>query len=209
MRRIIIALVVAFLAIPGAAFALDKINVTLPSKSFQFIIFPLANERGYAREEGIEFNTVIMASATGLQAVVAGEMDFTGSGSSALVAVAQGGSGSGRRGLETLGEEGEGIVGGEPCGLPLHGGVDGGTVLVVCANARAQPAVGEQFQPQPRQAAARQQNAPVGAIALVLVAPGRLSCRPQEYADRLQTGVRAFDAGGDGRLQRGPLPLQR
>ena len=26
-----------------SAFALDKINVTLPSKSFQFIIFPLAN----------------------------------------------------------------------------------------------------------------------------------------------------------------------
>jgi hypothetical protein len=29
-----------------SAFTLDKINVTLPSKSFQFIIFPLAKERG-------------------------------------------------------------------------------------------------------------------------------------------------------------------
>ena len=71
-------------------FALDKINVTLPSKSFQFIIFPLAKERGYMKEEGIDLNIVVMASTTGLQAVVAGEMDFTGSGSSALVAVAQG-----------------------------------------------------------------------------------------------------------------------
>jgi len=35
-----------------SAFALDKINVTLPSKSFQFIIFPLAKERGYMKEEG-------------------------------------------------------------------------------------------------------------------------------------------------------------
>ena len=87
------SLLIGVLFFPGvAAFALDKVNVTLPSKSFQFIIFPLANERGYAREEGIEFNTVIMASATGLQAVVAGEMDFTGSGSSALVAVAQSGA---------------------------------------------------------------------------------------------------------------------
>jgi ABC-type nitrate/sulfonate/bicarbonate transport system substrate-binding protein len=97
MRKMILPLIAALLA--GAcvasvrpAFAADKVNVTLPSKSFQFIIFPLANERGYAREEGIEFNTVIMASATGLQAVVAGEMDFTGSGSSALVAVAQSGA---------------------------------------------------------------------------------------------------------------------
>ncbi len=91
MKKIILSLI-AWLLAAAPAFALDKINVTLPSKSFQFIIFPLANERGYAREEGIEFNTVIMATATGLQAVVGGQMDFTGSGSSALVAVAQGGA---------------------------------------------------------------------------------------------------------------------
>ena len=73
-----------------SASALDKVNVTLPSKSFQFIIFPLAKERGYMKEEGIDLNVVVMASTPGLQAVLAGEMDFTGSGSSALVAVTQG-----------------------------------------------------------------------------------------------------------------------
>jgi len=74
---------------PQPAFALDKVNVTLPSKSFQFIIFPLAKERGYMKEEWIDLDIVVMASTPGLQAVLAGEMDFTGSGSSALVAVAQ------------------------------------------------------------------------------------------------------------------------
>jgi len=74
---------------PQPAFALDKVNVTLPSKSFQFIIFPLAKERGYMKEEGIDLDIAVMASTPGLQAVLAGEMDFTGSGSSALVAVAQ------------------------------------------------------------------------------------------------------------------------
>ena len=72
-----------------SAIAVDKVNVTLPSKSFQFIIFPLAKERGYMKEEGIDLNVVVMASTAGLQAVLADEMDFTGSGSSALVAVAQ------------------------------------------------------------------------------------------------------------------------
>ena len=72
------------------AFTLDRVNVTLPSKSFQFIIFPLAKERGYMKEEGIDLNVVVMASTAGLQAVLAGEMDFTGSGSSALVAVTRG-----------------------------------------------------------------------------------------------------------------------
>ena len=72
------------------AFALEQVNVTLPSKSFQFIIFPLAKERGYMKEEGIDLNIVVMSSTAGLQAVLAGEMDFTGSGSSALVAVTKG-----------------------------------------------------------------------------------------------------------------------
>src|SRR5687768_4030583 len=84
------SLLVGVLLLPGqSTFALDKVNVTLPSKSFQFIIFPLAKERGYMKEEGIDLNVVVMASTPGLQAVLAGEMDFTGSGSSALLAVAQ------------------------------------------------------------------------------------------------------------------------
>ncbi|MGZ9219744.1 MAG: ABC transporter substrate-binding protein, partial [Candidatus Binatia bacterium] len=91
IRSMISPLLIGVLLFSGkAAFALDKINVTLPSKSFQFIIFPLAKERGYMKEEGIDLNVVVMASTPGLQAVLAGEMDFTGSGSSALVAVTQG-----------------------------------------------------------------------------------------------------------------------
>jgi NitT/TauT family transport system substrate-binding protein len=90
IRSMIALLLIGALLLPGkSAFALDKVNVTLPSKSFQFIIFPLAKERGYMKEEGIDLNVVVMASTPGLQAVLAGEMDFTGSGSSALVAVAQ------------------------------------------------------------------------------------------------------------------------
>jgi NitT/TauT family transport system substrate-binding protein len=95
MKNIILSmlapLLIGMLWLPGqSALALDRINVTLPSKSFQFIIFPIAKERGYMKEEGIDLNTVIMASTPGLQAVLAGEMDFTGSGSSALVAVTRG-----------------------------------------------------------------------------------------------------------------------
>lgn len=94
MKKIILsmipALLLGVLLLPATSiFALDKVNVTLPSKSFQFIILPLAKERGYMKEEGIDLNVNVMASTAGLQAVLAGEMDFTGSGSSALVAVAQ------------------------------------------------------------------------------------------------------------------------
>lgn len=89
LAKALLLLLAILLLAAGPGLALDKVNVTLPSKSFQFIIFPLAKERGYMKEEGIDLNVVVMASTAGLQAVLAGEMDFTGSGSSALVAVAQ------------------------------------------------------------------------------------------------------------------------
>jgi NitT/TauT family transport system substrate-binding protein len=90
MSMLLSLLIGALLFPEKAAMALDTVNVTVPSKSFQFIIFPLAKERGYMKEEGIDLNIVVMASTPGLQAVLAGEMDFTGSGSSALVAVTRG-----------------------------------------------------------------------------------------------------------------------
>lgn len=73
-----------------SAFTLDKVYVTLPAKSFQFVIFPIAKERGYMKQEGIDLDIVVMASTAGIQAVLAGDMHFTGSGSSALVAVSKG-----------------------------------------------------------------------------------------------------------------------
>jgi hypothetical protein len=44
---LILSLLLELLLVAGQpVFALDKVNVTLPSKSFQFIMFPLAKERG-------------------------------------------------------------------------------------------------------------------------------------------------------------------
>ena len=85
------SLLLGFLLFPAeSAFTVEKVNVTLPSKSFQFVIFPIAKERGYMKEEGIDLNIVVMGSTAGIQAVLAGDMHFTGSGSSALVAVTKG-----------------------------------------------------------------------------------------------------------------------
>ncbi|HZD39811.1 MAG TPA: ABC transporter substrate-binding protein [Terriglobales bacterium] len=90
-RMMVGSLLLGCLLLPvKSAFTLDTVNITLPSKSFQFVIFPIAKERGYMKEEGIDLNIVVMASTAGIQAVLAGDMDFTGSGSSALVAVTKG-----------------------------------------------------------------------------------------------------------------------
>lgn len=90
-KMMVWSLLVGYLLFPiRSAFPLDKVNVTLPSKSIQFVVFPIAKERGYMKEEGIDLNIFVMASTAGIQAVLAGDMHFTGSGSSALVAVTKG-----------------------------------------------------------------------------------------------------------------------
>jgi NitT/TauT family transport system substrate-binding protein len=90
-KMMVWSLLLSYVSFPTQpAFTVEKVNVTLPAKSFQFVIFPIAKERGYMKQEGIDLDIVVMASTAGIQAVLAGDMHFTGSGSSALVAVSKG-----------------------------------------------------------------------------------------------------------------------
>ncbi len=83
----------ACLLLPArAAFSLETVTVALVAKSFQYVIFPIAQERGYMKEEGIDLKTVFMQTTPSIQALIAGNVQFTSAGSSALVAVAKGGA---------------------------------------------------------------------------------------------------------------------
>jgi len=88
MLRPVIVLV---LTIPNAAiiWAAD-VTIALPTKSFQQIIFPLAQERGYMKEEGIDLKITFMEPTPSIQAMMADSIQLTGSGGSALVAIARG-----------------------------------------------------------------------------------------------------------------------
>ena len=54
------------------------------------IIFPLAQERGYMKEEGIDLKITFMEPTPSIQALVADSIQLTGSGGSAMVAIARG-----------------------------------------------------------------------------------------------------------------------
>ena len=70
--------------------ATETITVALTSKAFQYTIIPIAQERGYFKEEGLEVKLIYMANAPGLQALLSNNVQFSGSGSSALVAISKG-----------------------------------------------------------------------------------------------------------------------
>jgi NitT/TauT family transport system substrate-binding protein len=76
----------------GLAHGQETVTVALTSKAFQYTILPIAQDRGYLKEEGIDLKLVYMQNAPGLQALTAGNVQFSGSGSSALVAISKGGA---------------------------------------------------------------------------------------------------------------------
>ncbi len=72
------------------AHALDTVTAALTSKAFQYVPLVIAQERGYMKEEGLDLKMVFMQNAAGLQALIANAVQFSGSGSSALVAISKG-----------------------------------------------------------------------------------------------------------------------
>ena len=80
------------LAIPDftGAQSLQVVNMAIPSKSFQMVIYPIAQQKGYMKEEGLDQRVIFVAPTTSIQAMLGGDVQFTGAGSSALVSVARG-----------------------------------------------------------------------------------------------------------------------
>ncbi|HEY2989645.1 MAG TPA: ABC transporter substrate-binding protein [Candidatus Binatia bacterium] len=80
------------LAFPVTIFAAEVVTIAIPTKSFQQVIYPLAQERGYMREEGIDLKITFIEPTPSIQALLAGSVQFTAAGSSALVAITKAGA---------------------------------------------------------------------------------------------------------------------
>lgn len=92
MRRMqtLAASVLIAIAAAASAFALEPITIALTAKPFQYTPLAVAQERGYMKEEGIDLKITYMQAAPSLQAVMSGSAQFSGAGSSALVAISKG-----------------------------------------------------------------------------------------------------------------------
>lgn len=91
LKTLTAAALLVFAALSGRpAAALDTLSVALTSKAFQYVPLVIAQDRGYMKEEGLDLKFVFMQNAPGLQALIANQVQFSGSGSSALVAISKG-----------------------------------------------------------------------------------------------------------------------
>lgn len=73
-----------------SAQSLQTVNMAIPARSFQMVIYPVAQQKGYMKEEGIDLRVIFVAATTSIQAMLGGDVQFTGSGTSALVSIARG-----------------------------------------------------------------------------------------------------------------------
>ena len=73
----------------AGAQSLQTVNMAIPAKSFQMVIYPIAQLKGYMKEEGIDLRIIFIAPTTSIQAMLGGDVSFTGAGTSALVTIAR------------------------------------------------------------------------------------------------------------------------
>jgi NitT/TauT family transport system substrate-binding protein len=91
-RCLVVAVVCSIMSFdqePAGAQSLQVVNVAIPAKSFQMVIYPIAQQKGYMREEGIDLRVIYIAPTTSIQAMLSEDVQFTGAGSSALVSIAR------------------------------------------------------------------------------------------------------------------------
>ena len=70
--------------------SLQTVNMAIPARSFQMVIYPIAQQKGYLKEEGLDQRVIFIAPTTSIQAMLGGDVQFTGAGTSALVSIARG-----------------------------------------------------------------------------------------------------------------------
>src|SRR3990167_4842766 len=87
-----VSLISCWLFLATEVLGLETINIAITTKSFQQVIYPLAQDKGYMREEGIDLKIVFIEPTPSIQAAMAGSVQFTAARSSALVGVSKAGA---------------------------------------------------------------------------------------------------------------------
>jgi ABC-type nitrate/sulfonate/bicarbonate transport system substrate-binding protein len=92
-KLILVAVIaVSLQGLPNGASGLDTANLALTNRNFQMALYPIAQERGYMQEEGIDLRPVLVRSELSIQAMIAGSFQFSMAGTMGLVSVAKGGA---------------------------------------------------------------------------------------------------------------------
>src|SRR5437016_3120535 len=91
-RLAVIKILSCFLALSSLAKTAEAriINVAVSARSLAQVAHYVAEEKGYYRDEGLEVRLILMSTPTAAQALIAGNVEFTGVSGGVLPAVVSG-----------------------------------------------------------------------------------------------------------------------
>ncbi len=77
-------------SVAAEAQGLRKVHAAIPAISPASIVFYIARERGYYREEGLDLDLIVMPAVVATQALIGGNVEFVGTGGAGIVPVLRG-----------------------------------------------------------------------------------------------------------------------
>ena len=75
MQKLLVGLLTVFL-LQTSTHAADKVRISISNLSGQFMTFPLAQKRGFLKEEGIEAEIIRVTGGAGSAALSSGDLDY-------------------------------------------------------------------------------------------------------------------------------------
>jgi len=85
----IFVLFVLFVLFPLEA-AADKVRTVVPRATINYLSLPVAEVKGYFRDQGLENETIVIPGTTAIAALVSGNVDYSGAGGSGMRAALRG-----------------------------------------------------------------------------------------------------------------------
>jgi NitT/TauT family transport system substrate-binding protein len=76
MKKIFLASIAIVFLYCGSASAADKIRVGVPQQVVHWMVFPLAQKKGFFKEEGLDAEIVRITGPSGRSALMSGEIDY-------------------------------------------------------------------------------------------------------------------------------------
>src|SRR5690242_6433914 len=87
MTTVWLAMFFALLATSASA---EKVRTITPRATLNYLSVPVAEVKGFFRDEGLENETIVIPGSTAIAALVSGEVDYSGAGGSGMRAALRG-----------------------------------------------------------------------------------------------------------------------
>ncbi len=76
MTKIFISAMTMFFLLTGSVRAVDRIRIGVPQQVVHWMVFPLAQQKGFFKEEGLDAEIVRITGPSGRSALMSGEIDY-------------------------------------------------------------------------------------------------------------------------------------